>query len=408
MSDRKPIHYEIHFCRPIPGYNDKYFVSDKGSIFSNAQGKIKPMHPRLNISGYLAIILHQKTKQVHILVASAWLKNPLELPFVNHKDGNKINNAADNLEYVTQKENVLHARKVLGRKPYHRILYQLSQKGTLIREYQSIAEAERVTGINSRSICLVCQGKRRKAGEYVWCYKENYKGESIRNLAQCKRVSQYDLNGAIIKRYESVKDAARAVGALESNISNACSGRLQTCKGFRWKYEEKISKVDETTLWKTLNEYPLYKISRNGEIYSTWVKKMKKQTIRGGYKLVSVTNISGEEKKMFVHRLVALAYISNPNNYPIVNHKDGDPSNNSVENLEWCTYSQNSQHAHDIGLNKAKKAVVKMDTQGNILSVYKSMREAAQSIGLSPDIISRVCRGAGRNKKAGGYRWAYA
>jgi hypothetical protein len=273
-----------------------------------------------------------------------------------------------------------------------------------------MAEAQRITGINHSSISVVCQGKSRRAGGYVWCYKEDFTGLPMRKTAKCKSIIQYDLSGNAIKRFESAKDAAEEVGALVSSISNACAGRTQTCKNFKWKYEEKLQtlKKDEFERWITLDDYPLYKISRDGRIYSKRCKRTTKLGDKSGYKIAYIRDKSGKNRKMYVHRLVALAYIPNPSRHPIVNHIDGNPSNNTVENLEWCTQSQNAQHAHDTGLNTTKKAVLKMNIDGNVLVRYNSLKEAAKSAALSRSIISAVCRGRAKHKTAGGFYWKYA
>ncbi len=395
----------LHFCKPIPGY-DGYFVSNIGAVFSRKSGRSKQMSIRESISGYITVVIQTKQYQMHRLVAAAWLPNFENAPLVNHIDGDKKNNRVENLEYVTYKQNSHHARNVLKTVPHQKAVCQVSLDGKLIKEFKSIVEADEATGISRKSICLVCQGKRRKAGEFVWCYKKDFKGEGIRRLAQCKPIYQCDLQWYIIKRFESAKEAAEEVGALTSNITNACKGRLQTCKGYKWEYVIEDEIVDETKDWITLDDYPLYKISPDGRIFSTWTKKMKLNLDRGGYKIVSITDPRGKERKIFVHRLVARAYIPNPNLYPIINHKDGNPSNNAVENLEWCTYAQNSQHAHDTGLNTTRKAVLKLDSDGNVLARYESVRSAAKSIGLTPEAVSHVCRG--KNKTAGGYYWKLA
>ena len=67
---------------------------------------------------------------------------------------------------------------------------------------------------------------------------------------------------------------------------------------------------------------------------------------------------SGKSKCLKIHRLVAEAFIDNPHNYNIINHKDGNKQNNYVENLEWCTISYNVKHAFDTGLNKALQGAI--------------------------------------------------
>ena len=99
----------------------------------------------------------------------------------------------------------------------------------------------------------------------------------------------------------------------------------------------------------------LFSITEDGQIWSKRSSRFLKLNILNGY-LAHVTKIGGREGKNVVlkaHRLVAKAYVSNPENKPYVNHKDGDKLNNHVDNLEWCTARENTQHAHDTGLAKA-------------------------------------------------------
>ena len=69
-----------------------------------------------------------------------------------------------------------------------------------------------------------------------------------------------------------------------------------------------------------------------------------------GYLYVDI-RVQGKKKKLFIHRAIALAFLDNPDNKPCVNHKDGNKLNNCIDNLEWCTYSENMKHAVDMGLN---------------------------------------------------------
>ena len=130
-----------------------------------------------------------------------------------------------------------------------------------------------------------------------------------------------------------------------------------------------------------------------------------------------------KDNKMYnkqVHRLVALTFIDNPNNYPIVNHKDGNKLNNRIDNLEWCTYSHNTNEAYRLGLNnisekhieqirklgyKSGKKVAQMDLEGNIIKIYNSGRQASLELGISQGNISLCCNG--KKEKTNGYKWKY-
>lgn len=80
-------------------------------------------------------------------------------------------------------------------------------------------------------------------------------------------------------------------------------------------------------------------------------KILKAHFTRFGYKRIGLSQ-KGNVKFYSIHKLVANAFIDNPDNLPCINHIDGDKTNNKVDNLEWCTYSRNNRHARELGLNK--------------------------------------------------------
>lgn len=104
---------------PINGYDGRYFISDNGRVKNSAglimkQCKVK----RGRRNGYLNVMLSgRKRFYIHRLVATHFILNPNELPWVNHKDGNGLNNHKNNLEWSTPSENVKHSYKILGQKP---------------------------------------------------------------------------------------------------------------------------------------------------------------------------------------------------------------------------------------------------------------------------------------------------
>ena len=124
-------------------------------------------------------------------------------------------------------------------------------------------------------------------------------------------------------------------------------------------------------IWKPIRENPIYLVSNYGRVrtidHPVWCKVNNSYSIRKGILCSSNTNnakhycrvgiqINNKRKEFAVHRLVAEAFIPNPNNYNQVNHIDGNKENNCVSNLEWCTNGENGKHAWDTGLRSKEKA----------------------------------------------------
>ena len=95
-------------------------------------------------------------------------------------------------------------------------------------------------------------------------------------------------------------------------------------------------------------------IYSNGKVYKQKGRKLKSTLKKTGYYYVSLSK-NNTKPKFDVHRLVAITFLENINNYNCINHIDGDKCNNNVSNLEWCSYSYNAKHALEIGLNETMK-----------------------------------------------------
>ena len=163
----------------IPNYEGLYMVSDDGKIKGLKSGK--ELKYSYTYNGYRKVKLYcdsqGKTFMVHRLVASAFIPNVQNKPQVNHIDGNKENNAVENLEWVTQSENLSHAVK---------------------------------TG-------LIDISKMTKATS--------------------KKVNQYDKNGCFIRTWDSMSDAARATKTHVANITHCCQKKIKSTGGYKWSFE---------------------------------------------------------------------------------------------------------------------------------------------------------------------------
>lgn len=161
-------------------------------------------------------------------------------------------------------------------------------------------------------------------------------------------------------------------------------------------------------MWKKVIDNEAYSVNEIGEVRNDSTGRILKQTIdKDGYHMVTLINsVSKKKQWVGVHRLVAQAFIPNPNNYPIVNHKDENKDINTKDNLEWCdaSYSTNYGTRNTRVGRKNSKRVYQYD-DGELVGWYDSTKLAGKFLGISPTKIADCCRG--EKKSAGGYRWTY-
>ena len=173
--------------KDIEGYKGKYQISNMGRVKSlkrmkrNGKGYQKIPEKILegveNNRGYLRVQLFKDGKGkwylVHVLVATAFLENPQNLPEVNHKDEDKTNNRVENLEYCSRSYNLNHGtRNKKVAEKLSKPLFSVDKESGLIMWWQSASEAERQTGIDQGNISACCRGERKSAGGHIWFYAD--------------------------------------------------------------------------------------------------------------------------------------------------------------------------------------------------------------------------------------------
>ena len=165
--------------------------------------------------------------------------------------------------------------------------------------------------------------------------------------------------------------------------------------------------LSSKTEWREVKEYSNYEVNQLGEIrHKKRQKILKPRDNNGGYQYVNF-KINGKNTNFAVHRIVANAFIPNPNGYTEVNHKDYNKKNNCVDNLEWVSSSQNKQHSYLKQENKKSrgKAINQYTKEGIFLKTFDSVSDAAKELGCCVAAISNCC--LGRTKTSQGFRWSF-
>lgn len=165
-------------------------------------------------------------------------------------------------------------------------------------------------------------------------------------------------------------------------------------------------------IWVPVKNYEqFYQISNLGRIRSFHKKKNTKSfyilnptLINSGYYNVTLYSPQAGRHKMLVHRLVAETFIPNPDNLPCINHKDENKLNNSVDNLEWCTYAYNNAYgtARIRRLETITKPISQYTLDGLWLATYQSLSTAGRLLGIASSEIGTACK---KGNPCKGYYW---
>lgn len=160
-------------------------------------------------------------------------------------------------------------------------------------------------------------------------------------------------------------------------------------------------------IFKEIKGFENYEVSNYGNVRSLKRNIVLRPSIVNGYLHVGLYK-DGKHYDKYIHRLVAEAFIPNPNNLQEVNHKDENKFNNHVDNLEWCTHEYNLNYGTAIErmTEKLSKPIVAIDSEGNVVHEFLSAMEAGRN-GFNFGHVSKCCRHIPNHNTHKGYQWHY-
>lgn len=251
-------------------------------------------------------------------------------------------------------------------------------------------------------------------------------------------LTEYKRSGTLFARirivetgevFDTAKDCAKYLGRSPSAVSLCLNGKNATCGGYHLELisdESSIRVPYEMFKGRTAEiEYaPGYFISELGVVYGPgsmghrgYRELSTYTTDKYGHRVVDLY-VNGKRRHRYVAVLVAEAFIPNPNNYPEVCHKDGNPNNNHVTNLKWGTHLENMEDAKrhgtfhyftpeedEMSLRVLRRPVKAIDIHNGKEYEFESLAEAARQLGVYQSNISHVL--SGFYKQTGGYRFEY-
>jgi hypothetical protein len=384
----------------------KYKISNLGNIKRiSAKNLMKLGDTKTYIEVGLVDKNKSKCVKVHRLVAEVFIPNPENKPTVNHKDANKYNNKVSNLEWATCKEQAIHSVENKLKD------YSISSTSRPVQIYKYDKDENFIEILDKKEYKIYESVKNAftelKIGEKK--FREMLKkGIEFKNYSAIytgickgskKQVKVYQhikndknlqwINKRKYKSFSTIKDSRKELNISKFIITNMLRNE-NIYNGYSVIYLDLCINL-ENEIWNPIKincdekTYEGYYISNFGRIKYDDI--LKNPTISNKYEKISILG-----KQLLVHRLVAEAFISNPENKPQVDHIDTNVLNNNLTNLRWVTPSENvnneltKKHISDA----VSKPVEQYDSVGNLINIFKSMTEASKEMKVNMSSISRA------------------
>lgn len=221
------------------GQLTNYQIDETGKLF-NVKTK-KFLKGSINKHGYLTYTInicgYAKTLYAHRMIAETYLSHSAEKDCVNHKDGNKLNNALSNLEWVTKADNNRHA--ILNKlNPLEKQVYCFDKNKNLVCVFSSLNDAHRLTNIAINSIAdnAAAVAKPLCKGYYFNYSESNNFDTYVTTGGGRKPIARFSLDGKLLEKYETIAEASKLSHLPRTRISDCAHGKIKTYGGYIWKF----------------------------------------------------------------------------------------------------------------------------------------------------------------------------
>lgn len=412
----------------------KYETNEFGIIRNIKSKKVL----KINLKGGLQIttLKNDNNKSrgffIHLLVAKIFVPNPNNYRYIMHIDDNKFNNHKLNLQWTNTRQNRNNNPIEKQYKIWKQVVglenYEVSPNGYIRNKFSKkvlngslhcgyirvnikdkkyflhVLLAKTFLGEpnNDETVDHIDRNKLnndinnlRWASKKIQVINREHKNKKLK-----RPIGQYTLHRELIKEWDSIKQAAQFFNTWTASFKHN-----KIIFGFLWKYhdvEHLSNEIFKNISDVYINIYPeltKIQVSNMGRIKFNKGRITYGSTTDCGYKIVNL------KKNYYIHRLVMYAFDPNEENMSlIVNHKDGDKSNNKLDNLEWCSLKENVYHTVNI-LNKIGKTVYQYSIENVYINEYNSIRDASIKTNIHKSTITACL--IGHNKSGGGYKWYY-